>query len=159
MQRTYRSGSGRWALTNIGFKLDPGEVLILLGPNGAGKSTLLKILASLYKPSNGSVRLFGQVPLQHSNKIRSMISFLGENYALYDDLTVRRNLQFFGRLYDISDKALDTKIKYWLKRFDAMQYIDREVGELSRGTKQKIALCRAFINQPRLLLLRAHRIP
>lgn len=141
------------ALDNVGFRLGSGEVLILLGPNGAGKSTLLKILASLYRPSNGSVRLFGQDPLDKRSRIRNMTSFLGENYALYDDLTVRKNLQFFGRLYDISDKALDTRMRYWLKRFDAMQYIDRDVGELSRGTKQKIALCRALINQPRLLLL------
>jgi len=141
------------ALDNVGFRLGSGEVLILLGPNGAGKSTLLKILASLYRPSNGSVRLFGQDPLDKRSRIRNMTSFLGENYALYDDLTVRKNLQFFGRLYDISDKALDTRMRYWLKRFDAMQYIDRDVGELSRGTKQKIALCRALISQPRLLLL------
>ncbi len=92
------------ALDGIEFRLGAGEVLILLGPNGAGKSTLLKILASLYRPSNGSVRLFGQDPARKQNSIRSMSSFLGENYALYDDLTVRKNLQFFGRLYDLSDE-------------------------------------------------------
>lgn len=141
------------ALRDIGFNLKKGEILILLGPNGAGKSTLLKILASLYRPNGGSLNILGHEMLHQPNKIRSMISFLGENYALYDDLTVRKNLIFFGRLYDIDMRELDKRMDMWLRSFDAIQYIDRNVGELSRGTKQKIALCRALINEPKLLLL------
>lgn len=140
-------------LHDISFKLGSGETIVLLGPNGAGKSTLLKILASLYKPSSGYVKILGY-PLSHDpNKVRAMISFLGENYALYDDLSVRKNLEFFARLYDIDDKIIDQRIRHWLNKFDALQYIDRNVGELSRGTKQKVALCRALINEPKLLLL------
>jgi ABC-type multidrug transport system ATPase subunit len=140
-------------LHDISFRLGRGETIVLLGPNGAGKSTLLKIVASLYKPSKGSVKLFGYELSQDSDKARKIISFLGENYALYDDLTVRKNLEFFGRLYDIDDKILAKRIVHWLKKFDAIQYLDRNVGELSRGTKQKVALCRALINEPQLLLL------
>lgn len=140
-------------LHNISLRLGKGETVMLLGPNGAGKSTLLKIFASLYKPTDGSVRVFGYDLSRDPDRVRRMISFLGENYSLYDDLTVRRNLEFFGRLYDIDDRTIDKRMRHWLTRFDAMQYIDRRVGELSRGTKQKIALCRALINEPKLLLL------
>ncbi len=141
------------ALREISFRLEKGETIVLLGPNGAGKSTLLKIIASLYRPTNGTVRVFGYNMQHDAGKARGMISFLGENYALYDDLTVRKNLEFFGRLYDIDERVLDQRIRHWLQRFDAIQYIDRNVGELSRGTKQKVALCRALINEPKLLLL------
>jgi ABC-type multidrug transport system ATPase subunit len=140
-------------LHDITFKLGRGETIVLLGPNGAGKSTLLKILASLYKPTKGKIKLFGSELGRDPNKIRNQMSFLGENYALYDDLTVRRNLEFFGKLYDINKKTIDHRIRHWLGKFDAMQYMDRNVGELSRGTKQKVALCRALINEPKLLLL------
>lgn len=142
-------------LNNISFRLGSGETVVLLGPNGAGKSTLLKILAGLYRPTRGSVKVFGCDPSaeKEAKKIRSLVSFLGENYALYDDLTVRKNLEFFGRLYDLDKKTIDRRIKRWLGKFDAMQFMDRNVGELSRGTKQKIALCRALINEPKLLLL------
>jgi ABC-type multidrug transport system ATPase subunit len=140
-------------LRDISFRLSAGETIVLLGPNGAGKSTLLKIIAGLYKQSRGSVRVLGHESPKESDKIRNDISFLGENYSLYDDLTVRENLRFFGRLYDIENAVLEKRIRHWLERLDAMQYIDRKVGELSRGTKQKIAICRALINEPKLLLL------
>ncbi len=141
------------ALHNINMRLGTAETIVLLGPNGAGKSTLLKILAGLYKPTAGTVEVFGNVLPKHADKIRNTLSFLGENYALYDDLTVRQNLFFFGRLYDLKDQAINQKIRGLLIKFDALMFIDKKVGELSRGTKQKIAICRALINNPRLLLL------
>lgn len=140
-------------LRNISMNLKKGEVVVLLGPNGAGKSTLLKIFAGLYKPTFGTVKVFGEDLQSNTDKIRYSMSFLGENYALYDDLTARKNLQFFGRLYDIDANTLKKRIINLMNKFDAVQYIDRNVGELSRGTKQKIALCRALINEPKLLLL------
>jgi ABC-type multidrug transport system ATPase subunit len=140
-------------LHDIGFRLSEGETIVLLGPNGAGKSTLLKIIAGLYKQTSGSLKVLGHELPKEADSVRSDVSFLGENYSLYDDLTVRVNLKFFGRLYDIEREMLDKRITYWLERLDATQYIDRKVGELSRGTKQKVAICRALINEPKLLLL------
>lgn len=140
-------------LHDISFNLSEGETIVLLGPNGAGKSTLLKILASLYRPTSGSVSIFGEPLSGNPTAARKKLSFLGENHALYEDLTVRKNLQFFGKLHDIEGKELGRRMHHWLSKFNAMQYIDRTVGELSRGTKQKVALCRALINGPGLLLL------
>ncbi|MGD0728986.1 MAG: ABC transporter ATP-binding protein [Candidatus Micrarchaeaceae archaeon] len=141
------------ALHRINLKLAKGETIILLGPNGAGKSTLLKILSGLYKTSKGTVKVFGHQLPKDAEKIRDSVSFLGENYSLYDDLTVRKNLEFFGILYDLDEKHMKRRIEQLLARFDATQYIDREVGELSRGTKQKVAICRALLSEPKLLLL------
>lgn len=83
--------------------------------------------------------------------MRKRISFLGESYALYDDLTCRENIGFFSRLYNIENH--ERKLRRLLSDFDALQFIEKKVGTLSRGTKQKIALCRALINEPRLLIL------
>jgi ABC-type multidrug transport system ATPase subunit len=140
-------------LHDIGFRLSKGETIVLLGPNGAGKSTLLKIIAGLYKQTSGSLKVLGHELPKEADSVRSDVSFLGENYSLYDDITVRVNLKFFGRLYDIEKGTLEKRITYWLERLDATQYIDCKVGELSRGTKQKVAICRALINEPKLLLL------
>lgn len=141
------------ALHGISLKLDAGETIVLLGPNGAGKSTLLKIIAGLYRPTKGTIRVFGHSMPADAAKIRKIVSFLGENYALYDDLTVNENLAFFAKLHDLSKKEMQSRIKGLLAKFDATQYADKKVGELSRGTKQKVAICRALLNQPRLLLL------
>ena len=141
------------ALHNVDMKLNRGETVVLLGPNGAGKSTLLKIMGGLYKPTTGTMRVFGYQMPKEADNTRKRVSFLGENYALYDDLTARANLRFFGRLHDISEHELQKKITDLLNRFDALQYMHRRVGELSRGTKQKIAVCRALMNEPELLLL------
>ena len=141
------------ALRGINLNVNPGETTILLGPNGAGKSTLLKILAGLYRPSSGTVRILGKDFITDPNGIRKDISFLGENYALYDNLTSMENLLFFGKLYGLDKHTVKKRTTYWLRRFNAMPYINRKIGELSRGTKQKMALCRAMINEPKLLLL------
>ncbi len=140
------------AISDISFSVKKGSSMIILGPNGAGKSTLLKIIAGLYKPTRGSIKLFGEdLDTKTRDSLSRRFSFLGENYALYDNLSVRENISFFARLYEVSDA--ERKMKDILGEFDALEYIDRKVGELSRGTKQKVAICRALINDPEMLLL------
>ncbi len=139
------------ALNNISFKSAEG-VNIILGPNGAGKSTFLRCIIGLYRPSRGSVLVFGRRPY-FDDPVRSKISLLSDNYALYDFLTVKQNLRFFGSLYKLSDEEIYAKSRSILKEMDALKFFDRKVTELSRGTKQKIAFCRAMLNDPDVLLL------
>lgn len=139
------------ALRNISFKSKKG-VNIILGPNGAGKSTFLRCVIGLYKPTSGSVSIFGKNPYNYDN-IRNRISLLSDNYALYDFLTVRQNLRFFGRLYGLKDDDIDRISDETLSELDATKFTDRKISELSRGTKQKIAFCRAILNKPEILLL------
>jgi ABC-type multidrug transport system ATPase subunit len=125
---------------------------IVLGPNGAGKSTLLKCMAGLYRPNGGSVKVLDSNPY-YDDSLRLRMSLLSDNYSLYDYLTVRQNMLFFGRLYGLDNRATLGKAKELLKEIDAYRYLDSQVGTLSRGTKQKIAFCRSVINDPELLLL------
>ncbi len=141
------------ALISINLKLKPGAKLILLGPNGAGKSTLLKTISGLLKPTKGQVLLYGVNSNPYSQNIGHTLSFVGENYALYDNLTVYDNLIFFSTLYGLPKVEALPMIKELLNYLDASEYLNRKVGMLSRGTKQKIAICRALMNKPKILLL------
>lgn len=139
------------ALKNVSFSSAPG-MNIILGPNGAGKSTFLRCIDGLYKPDSGSIKILGKDPYRNSS-IKNKVSLLTDNYALYDFLTVRANLIFFGRLYGLSDRKTLERAKDTLRKLDALEYLDRKVNELSRGTKQKIAFARALLNNPDVLLL------
>lgn len=139
------------ALESASLSVGKG-ISVVIGPNGAGKSTLLRCIGGLYLPESGSVRVFGKDPYS-DDKSRSRVSLLSDNYALYDKLSVMKNLIFFGRLYGNSDSKTTEIAKGILKRLDAYQYIDRKAGELSRGTKQKVAVCRALLGNPDAILL------
>ncbi|MEM3245149.1 MAG: ABC transporter ATP-binding protein [Candidatus Micrarchaeaceae archaeon] len=139
------------ALDNVSFYAKKG-ISIVLGPNGAGKSTLLKCIDGLYSIDKGSIKVLGK-NLYDDYKARSRVSLLTENYALYDNLTVRANIIFFGRLCGMEKDKAVKKASGIMKELDAMQYMDCKVSTLSRGTKQKIAICRSMLNDPEVLLL------
>ena len=139
------------ALDKTSLSIDKG-MNIVIGPNGAGKSTLLRCIGGLYKPDSGKVRIFGSDPY-YDDDARGRVSLLSDNYALYDKLSVMKNLLFFGKLYGNSNAETVEISRTFLKKLDAYQYIDKKAGELSRGTKQKIAICRALLGDPGVFLL------
>jgi ABC-type multidrug transport system ATPase subunit len=151
VRNLYKKFGKTVALDGISFTSREG-VNIILGPNGAGKSTFLRCVIGLYKPSSGSVLVFGKRPY-FDDEIRNRMALLSDNYALYDFLTVKQNLRFFGNLYKLNDDEIYEKSKKILKEMDALKFFDRKVVELSRGTKQKIAFCKAMLNDPDVLLL------
>ncbi len=147
----YKKFGDTTALDNVSFESKEG-VNLILGPNGAGKSTFLRCIIGLYKPTEGSVLVFGKRPY-FDDEVRDRISLLSDNYALYDFLTVKQNLKFFGSLYKLKEAEIYKRSKKILEEMDALKFFDRKVVELSRGTKQKIAFCRAMLNEPEVLLL------
>ena len=100
---------------------------IVLGPNGAGKSTLLKCVAGLYRPNGGSIKVLGGDPYR-DDPVRARLSLLSDNYSLYDYLTVKENLLFFGKLYGIGSVDTLSRAKELLKEIDALQFLDSQVG-------------------------------
>lgn len=133
-------------LAGVDLTLAPGEVLLLLGANGAGKSTLLRILAGLARPDSGTVRL-GGLPVA---ECRGRVGFLAHETLLYDDLTVRENLDFSASLHPGVGRAA---VDRGLERAGIAALAPRRVRELSRGQQQKAALTRALLHDPSLLLL------
>jgi heme exporter protein A len=141
----------RRALTDISFTAGAGDILGLLGPNGAGKSTLLAILGTLLAASTGRVD-YGTAAIDADRSgVRARIGMLGHDLFLYPELTAFENLVFFGRLYDVPDAA--ARARQALDRAGLAARADDAVSSLSRGMRQRVALERALLHQPRLLLL------
>jgi heme exporter protein A len=140
----------RKALSQITFTCEPGEIIGLLGPNGAGKSTLLNILATLLRPSKGEVR-YGDRSADDGAEVRAQIGMLGHDLFLYPELTARENLEFFAHLYGIADVRATASQS--LERAGLSDRADDLVSGFSRGMRQRVALERALLHDPRLILL------
>ncbi len=137
------------ALRDISFDVEPGACLAVLGRNGAGKTTLLRILAGLSHAAEGEVRILGN-DVRHP-QTRARVGMLGHGIAIYDELSAIENLMLFGRLYGLRDPkqaALD-----WLERTGLAHVRDGVVREFSRGMRQRLAVARAFLHNPRVLFL------
>jgi heme exporter protein A len=141
----------RKALSQISFECHAGEIVGLLGPNGAGKSTLLSILATLLTPSTGHVAYGGQTAHAAGAELRSRLGLLGHDLYLYPELTARENLLFFARLYGVPNAG--RRVEQSLASAQLEERADDQVSGYSRGMRQRLALERALVHHPRLLLL------
>jgi heme ABC exporter ATP-binding subunit CcmA len=137
------------ALRDISFNVEPGSCLALLGRNGAGKTTLLKILAGLSKPGKGSVTILGEDARAQATRYRTGV--LGHGIGVYDELSAFENLRLFATLYGVP-RPLQTA-EEWLERSGLDRVRDGLVREFSRGMRQRLAVARAFLHNPSLLLL------
>ena len=141
----------RAALIRVSLDCRAGSIIGLLGPNGAGKSTLLGILATLVAPTAGLVRYGGRPAGEWGDTLRARIGVLGHESYLYDDLTAAENLAFFARLYDVRDR--DRRVAAALDQARLTLRAHDRVGAFSRGLRQRLALERALLHEPRLVLL------
>src|SRR5690242_11212093 len=138
----------RRALAHVTMDLDAGQLVGLFGPNGAGKSTLLSILSTLMQPTRGAVTYGGQPPRALAERLRGRIGVLGHDLFLYGDLTARENLEFFARLYGLTDVAGTARAALAAARLD--DRANDRVSSFSRGMRQRLALERAVLHRPRL---------
>ncbi len=139
------------AVDDISFKISAGEIFGFLGPNGAGKTTTIRILAGLYTPTAGRASVLGKDVTKVGDRIRQQIGFLTENHGNYENLTVYENLKFFGGFYDVPD--LEGCIKRVMEEFGLFDRHDVRVGKLSKGLKQRLALARVLLHEPKVLFL------
>ena len=141
----------RKALSQVNFTCEAGEVIGLLGPNGAGKSTLLNILGTLLTPSRGRVEYGDATGRDAGAETRARIGMLGHDLFLYPELTATENLTFFGRLYGLTD--VPARVRGALERAGLGDRAGDLVSGFSRGMRQRVALERALLHDPRLILL------
>jgi ABC-2 type transport system ATP-binding protein len=146
-----RRFGGLTAVDAVSFTVEPGEVFGLLGPNGAGKTTLVRLLNGVLQASAGTARVLGADPSTHGDTIRARTGVLTEQPALYERLTARDNLRFFGTMYGVPDADLPRRVDELLATFDLSARADDRVGGFSKGMKQRLALARTLIHQPELL--------
>lgn len=143
----------RAALNGLDLELPVGASLAVLGPNGSGKSTLLRILATLLRPSRGEAIVLGSALPNDAWKLRGKIGFLGHEPLLYQDLTGRENLEFQARLYGLKAEEANERIAHDLDLLGMSRRANYRVSDYSAGMKQRIAICRAVLHRPALLLL------
>lgn len=141
----------RRALDRIDLTLQQGQTLVVFGPNGAGKTTLLRVLSTLLRPSEGDASLLGSDLRKEGWKVRSKIGFLGHQSLCYGDLTARENLRYHARLHGIGDAA--ARIEAVLEQTELSGRGDERVFGYSRGMLQRLAICRAVLHEPQVLLL------
>ena len=145
-----RNFGRRRAVSHVSFSIRSGDILGLLGPNGAGKSTLLGMLATLVAPTSGTIRYGAGTASSAGGGIRSRIGVLAHELHLYPELSARQNLEFFARLYNLPAEDLVDRA---LKSADLEDRGEDVVSSFSRGMRQRLALERALLHRPRLVLL------
>ena len=148
-----RSFGGHIAVDGMTYTVEPGEVFGLLGPNGAGKTTTVRLLNGILPPSDGVARVFGLDPVTHGESIRRQTGVLTETPALYERLSARENLEFFGTLHEVPSSMLVSRVDEMLEFFELSGRAGDKVETFSKGMKQRLALARALIHKPPLLFL------
>jgi len=141
------------ALRGVTFECHRGEIFGLLGRNGAGKTTTLRILATVLSPTSGRASVMGHDVVAHGDRVRRSIGFLTGDTRLYDRLTAREALAYFGRLQGMADVAIAERIETLADRYQLRDTLDRRVGTFSTGQKQRVSLARAMMHDPPVLIL------
>ena len=144
---------GFTAVDHISFDVKKGEVFGLLGPNGAGKTTTIRMLSTLTRPSEGTATVGNYDVVKDDNEVRKLIGLVSEKIIMYDRLTAKENLWFFGSLYNIPKKTLLTRIDELLRLVQLGDWKDSQVGTFSSGMRQRMNVIRAMLNMPEVLLL------
>jgi len=138
------------AVDDVSFAVGEGEIVALVGPNGAGKTTTIHMLLGLITPTWGSIRLFGKRFEDHREEILQKLNFTSPYMAMPGRLTVGENLKVFARIYNVREAA--AKIDALLERFGILHLKNKPVARLSSGESTRVCLCKAFLNDPDLLL-------
>ena len=141
------------AVRDISLDVGKGEIFGFLGPNGAGKSTTIRMLCGILSPTSGEATVLGYSPFTEREKIRQSIGYMSQKFSLYDDLTARENLEFFGTLYGISGRRLSSKINSAIEESSLGDYSSRLTRDLPAGLKQRLALRAATLHDPEILFL------
>ncbi|MDC3016644.1 ABC transporter ATP-binding protein [Candidatus Pelagibacter sp.] len=148
LSKTYDS---KEAVRNISFKVDKNEIIGILGPNGCGKTTTIGMILGLLKPTAGKVLINGVEIEKQRVELLNELNFISPYIELPKKLTVKQNLEVYGRLYDVNE--LQIKIDYLSEKLRLNEFINKITGELSSGQKNRVSLAKSIINDPSVLLL------
>jgi len=141
------------AVNRVSFTIRRGEIFGFLGPNGAGKTTTIRMLLGLLRPTSGQATVLGYDIVRQSEQIRRRIGYMSQRFSLYQDLTVRENLEFYGRTYGLRGKRLRERMNFVLETAGLVGRENELTGNLAGGWKQRLALGCAILHEPDMLFL------
>jgi sodium transport system ATP-binding protein len=140
------------AVDNVSFEVHPGEIYGLLGPNGAGKTTCLRILSTVLKPTRGLAEVAGINVMHDPEGVRRNIGFMSCNTGIYDRMTAREMVEYFGRLYGIEENKLQARIEELFDILQMHEIKDRLGSKMSTGMKQKVSIARTIVHDPPVII-------
>jgi ABC-2 type transport system ATP-binding protein len=141
------------AVNTISFEVAKGEIFGFLGANGAGKTTAMKMLIGISKPSSGAASVAGFDVSQESEMVKKNIGYMSQKFSLYDDLTIKENITFFGGIYGLSRKQIKEKTALLVQELELEEVINQLVSALPLGWKQKVAFSVALLHEPKIIFL------
>ena len=139
-------------LRGISFRAQPGEIFGLLGPNGAGKTTTLRLISTLLSPDSGTVEVLGFDTRKAPDEVRRRIGVVTADIGVYPRLSARENITYFARLSEVRDSELKRRVDAVIERLDIHSFADQRAESLSSGQKQKLAIARAIVHDPSVLM-------
>lgn len=141
------------AVNSLNLEIFEGEIFGLLGPNGAGKTTTILMLLGLTEPTEGVATINGYNTTKESIHIKKMVGYLPDHVGFYEDMTARENLRFTGRLNNLSDNEIETRIDTLLERVKLSDVSDRKVGTYSKGMRQRLGIADTLMKDPKVIIL------
>jgi sodium transport system ATP-binding protein len=152
LRKTFNKGKVV-AVDDVTFQALDGQITGLLGPNGAGKTTTMRMLYTLLEPDSGRMRIDGIDPQTDPIRIKRALGVVPDNRGLYDRLTARENIRYYGKLQGLDEATIKRRIEYFVEVLDMGAFIDRKTDGFSQGQRVKVAITRALIHDPRTVLL------
>ena len=147
-----KDGSQFFAVDGVSFEARDAEIVCLLGVNGAGKTTTMRILSTVFQPSSGSAEIMGWDIKKNAQQVRENLGFLSGDTGLYNRLSGREFITYFGRLYGISDSTIAQRIAEMAELLDMNDFLDKKIEFLSTGMKQKVSIVRSIIHDPPVMI-------
>ena len=141
------------AVNNISFEVAKGEIFGFLGANGAGKTTAMKMLIGISKPSSGKATVAGFDIANQAEMVKRNIGYMSQKFSLYDDMTIKENITFFGGIYGLSRKEIKEKTAVLIAELELEEVANQLVGALPLGWKQKLSFSVALLHEPKIIFL------
>ncbi len=143
----------QYAVKNLSFKAENGEIVVLLGVNGAGKTTTMRMLSTVLRPSSGTASVEGFDIVKDAQQVRARLGFLSGDTGLYSRLTASEIITYFARLYDVPDPIIKQRITELSEVLDMKDFLNKKMDLLSTGMKQKVSIARSIIHDPPVMIL------
>ena len=147
-----KNGEELYAVNDLSFTAERGEIVVLLGVNGAGKTTAMRMLSTVLQPTNGTASVEGFDIIRNPQQVRSNLGFLSGDTGLYARLTAREVITYFGHLYDVEPSDIKIRIQEISNLLDMDDFLDKKVDFLSTGMKQKVSIARSIIHDPPVMI-------
>ncbi len=148
-----KNGEELFAVNDLSFEAEKGEIVVLLGVNGAGKTTIMRMLSTVLQPTSGTATVEGFDIIEQPQKVRANLGFLSGDTGLYARLTAREIITYFARLYDVSEGNILSRISEIASLLDMNDFLDKKIDMLSTGMKQKVSIARSIIHDPPIMIL------